>query len=90
SVYRGKVMRSDSASTADLDILISAVNKKTNEEITFTPNKNTGKYIMAMLPGTYKLNISAPGYTDYNETLVVFEFGVAKPETIKNYVLIKK
>ncbi|HTA61827.1 MAG TPA: hypothetical protein VK835_05200 [Bacteroidia bacterium] len=90
SVYRGKVLRSDSANTKDLDINISAVNKKTNEEITFTPNKNTGKYIMAMLPGTYKLTISAPGYADYNENLVVFEFGVAKPETLKNYVLIKK
>ena len=45
---------------------------------------------MALLPGTYKLTISAGGYADYTENLVVFEFGVAKSETLRNYVLIKK
>ncbi len=90
SVYRGKVMRSDSTNKSDLDINISAVNKKTNDEITFVPNKTSGRYIMALLPGTYKLTISAGGYADYTENLVVFEFGVAKSETLRNYVLIKK
>jgi len=90
SVYRGKVMRSDSTKTGDFDVNISAVNNKTNDEITFVPNKTSGKYIMALLPGTYKITISSDGYADYIENLVVFEFGVAKPETIKNYILIKK
>ena len=90
SVYRGKVLRSDSTKTGDFDVNISAINKKTNDEITFVPNKVSGRYIMALLPGTYKITITSNGYTDLTENLVVFEFGVAKPETIKNYVLIKK
>ena len=90
SLYRGKVLRSDSASIKDLDVNIQALNKKTGDDITFVPNKTTGRYVMALLPGTYKITISANGYTDITENVVVFEFGVAKPETIKNYVLIKK
>jgi hypothetical protein len=90
SLYRGKVLRSDSANTKDFDVTITALNKKTADEITFVPNKTSGRYVMALLPGTYKVTITSGGYTDYTENLNVFEFGVAKPETIKNYVLIKK
>jgi len=90
NLYRGKVLRSDSTNKKDFDVNISAINKKTNDEITFVPNKINGRYVMALLPGTYKVTISSDGYTDYTENIVVFEFGVAKPETIKNYVLIKK
>ena len=90
SVYRGKVQRSDSTNTKELDIVITATDKKTNNATTFTPNKTNGKYIMALLPGTYQINIAADGYKDYNGELVVFEFGVAKPETFKNFVLLKK
>ncbi len=90
SLYRGKVLRSDSTNKKDFDVNISAINKKTNDEITFVPNKTSGRYVMALLPGTYKVTISSDGYTDYTENLVVFEFGVSKPETIKNYMLMKK
>ena len=90
SVYKGKVMRSDSTNTKELDILITATDKKTNTDNTFTPNKTTGKYIMALLPGTYKIIISADGYKDNISDLTVFEFGIAKPETTKNYILQKK
>jgi tetratricopeptide (TPR) repeat protein len=90
SVYRGKITRSDSTKTSDLEVSISAVNKKTNEEAIFVPNKTTGRYIIALLPGTYKVTISSDGYADYTETLVVFEFGIAKPETLKNYMILKK
>ena len=90
SIFRGKIMRSDSTKKGELDVQITAVNKRTNEEIPFTSNKITGKYVMALLPGAYKLTISSHGYADYTENLTVFEFGIAKPETIKNYVLIKK
>ncbi len=90
SVYRGLVLRSDSTNKADLDVTITAINKKTSDEITFVPNKTSGRYIMALLPGSYKINISSSGYADYTENLVVFEFGIAKPETLKNYLLLKK
>jgi hypothetical protein len=90
SVYKGRIMRSDSTNTKDLDIIITATDKKTNTDIIFTPNKTTGKYLMALLPGSYKIVISADGYKDNISDLVVFEFGIAKPETTKNYVLEKK
>ena len=90
SVYRGKILKSDSTKKGEIQATITAVNTKTNDEITFTSNKNTGRYIMALLPGSYKVKISAEGYAEINESLVVFEFGVAKPETVKDYVIQKK
>lgn len=90
NVYRGKILRSDSSNKSQIQAIITAVNQKTNDEITFTSNKTTGRYVMALLPGIYKVNIAADGYADVNETLVVFEFGVARPETVKDYVLMKK
>ncbi|HXB39439.1 MAG TPA: tetratricopeptide repeat protein [Bacteroidia bacterium] len=90
SVYRGKIIKSDSTVKGEIQANITAVNTKTNDEIAFVSNKTTGRYIMALLPGIYKIKISCDGYADISETLVVFEFGVAKPETVKDYVLMKK
>jgi len=90
SVYRGRILKSDSTVKGEIQATITAVNQKTNDEISFVSNKTTGRYIMALLPGIYKVKISAEGYAEINETLVVFEFGVAKPETVKDYVILKK
>jgi tetratricopeptide (TPR) repeat protein len=90
SVYRGRVVKSDSTSKSEVQATITATNTKTNDEITFVTNKSTGRYVMALMPGIYKIKITADGYKDIDETLVVFEFGVARPETIKDYVIMKK
>ncbi len=90
NVYRGKILKSDSTTKGEIQANISAVNTKTNDEITFVSNKTTGKYVMALLPGTYKVKITCDGYKDIDETIIIFEFGVARPETIKNYVVMKK
>ncbi len=91
NVYRGKILRSDSTvKGGETQATITAVNQKTNDEIAFTSNKNTGRYVMALLPGIYKVKIAIDGYAEINETIVVFEFGVARPETVKDYILQKK
>jgi len=90
NVYRGRITKSDSTVKGEIQATISATNTKTNDEITFVSNKTTGKYIMALLPGTYKVKINCDGYKDIDETIIVFEFGVARPETVKNYVILKK
>ncbi|MGZ3904464.1 MAG: tetratricopeptide repeat protein [Bacteroidia bacterium] len=90
SVFRGKITRSDSLVKKDTEATITALNTKTNEEQTFIPNKINGRYIMALLPGNYKVKIQVEGYKDIDENIVVFEFGVARPETVKNYVVMKK
>jgi tetratricopeptide (TPR) repeat protein len=90
NVYRGKITKSDSMVKGEIQPTITALNTKTNDEITFVANKTNGRYVMALLPGTYKIKITTDGYKDIDETIVVFEFGVARPETIKNYVVMKK
>jgi tetratricopeptide (TPR) repeat protein len=90
NVYRGKIIKSDSLAKGEIQATITAVNTKTNDEITFVSNRTTGRYVMALLPGTYKVKITTDGYKDIDETIVVFEFGVARPETIRNYVVMKK
>jgi tetratricopeptide (TPR) repeat protein len=87
SIYRGQIIRSDSAKT-DLACIITAVNKKTKQEHTFSPSP-TGKYIMAFQPGVYDISISSEGYEPVADNIVVFEVGGDRPEILKDYTLKK-
>jgi tetratricopeptide (TPR) repeat protein len=89
SIIRGKINRSDSLNTADMDVTIIATNVKTKQEIIFKPT-SAGKYIMALFPGKYKLSISSDGYKEITDDLILFDFGLIKPETLKDYVIQKK
>jgi tetratricopeptide (TPR) repeat protein len=89
SIITGKIADSDSLKKVCINIDITVTNLKTNEETFFKPNAATGKYVMALMPGKYNLNISCEGYKEINEELVIFDFGPNKPETIKDFKLYK-
>ncbi len=89
SVIRGKINRTDSTKKSDLAIMITATNLKTKEELFFVPNPSTGRYIIALLPGKYKLSIASDGYKEILDDLILFDFGMSKPEVIKDYLLFK-
>jgi hypothetical protein len=88
SIFRGNLIRSDSLKT-EMSAMITALNTKTNEELTFVPNSSTGRYIMALLPGKYKITITCDGYKELKDDIIIFDFGIAKPETVKDYTLLK-
>lgn len=90
SVYKGRILRSDTLSKEEIQVTIFATNVKTNEEETFLSNRSNGKYLMALLPGSYKIKVTCDGYQDVSENLIVFEFGIVKGENIKDYKIKKK
>ncbi len=90
NLFRGKINRSDSTNTNDIAVIITAVESKTNQEYTFTPNPHSGKYIMALLPGKYTITVTSDGYKEITDKVQVFDFGIIHPETIKDYLLQKQ
>ena len=90
SIFRGKVNRTDSTVQKDVVYHISAINKKTQDEYSFAPSPITGKYIIALQAGVYEITVSADGYEDFTDVIVVYDIGGIRPEVIKDYVLKKQ
>ena len=62
-----------------------------NEEFTFVPNSKTGKYVVALGAGTYKVSIHAIGYEVLTEEMVISDIGkIDIQKEDKNYVLTRK
>ncbi len=91
SVVSGKVSSSDSTQTK-IDVIITATDLQNKDRLpmTFTPIATSGKYIMALTPGSYSLSIDGNGFNAYAENLTILDKGSFQPEIKKDFVLIKK
>ena len=65
-------------------------NSQNKLEYNFTPHSKTGKYVMSLPAGFYKLSIVAQGYLEYKEDLTVSDFGKIDIEKSRNFVLKPK
>ncbi|MBA3705055.1 MAG: PD40 domain-containing protein [Bacteroidetes bacterium] len=73
SVLKGKISNGDTLHR-DIDAIISLTNVKTNEEIeSKNVNPITGKYLFALEPGKYTLNVTSEGYDDAKQTVTIFD-----------------
>jgi hypothetical protein len=91
TIVTGKVQREDSLSKKNVNAVISVVDANTNKEIgEYTPVPGTGKYVMALPPGKYTVNIESPGFKTYMSTLLVLDLGGFQPEVLLNMLLLKK
>jgi len=68
---------------------ILAVNTQSNEEFSFAPNPQNGKFVMSLPAGTYDIVISSEGYKDLKDKLIVSDLGALISEEKKNYKLVK-
>ncbi|MBN8692685.1 MAG: PD40 domain-containing protein [Bacteroidetes bacterium] len=91
-IFTGKISLSDTIYKRTSTIVtIIAKNVANNEEFTFVPNSKTGKYVVALGAGTYKLSIHAIGYEVLTEEMVISDIGKIEIEkNDKNYVLTRK
>ena len=92
-IYTGKIFLGDTLAASQpkpFIVQISAVNKNKNEEYSFAPNSITGKYVLSLPAGTFKITISAEGYEKYTEELIISDIGKIDMEKNKNYLLKKK
>ena len=87
-IITGYVTTSDSSETA-IKISITATKPEVKEVLKFVPVQRTGKYVMALTPGTYTLDIKAEGYEEVITTFVIFDLPF-QPERSKDFSLKRK
>lgn len=87
-IITGYVHTSDS-SDVPIKITILASKPESKEVLKFVPVQKTGKYVMALTPGNYTLDIKAEGYEDVVLPFVIYDLPF-QPEKAKDFILKKK
>jgi hypothetical protein len=87
NIFLGDTIPSNQPSTYAVSIIVTDV--KTNYEYTFVPHSRTGRLVMALPAGVYKLTAFAKGYVKYKEDLLVEDIGKAHKERTKNILMTK-
>jgi hypothetical protein len=91
TLYLGGVMLGDSLNQPKEYIAnILAVNTASNEEFSFVPNPNNGKFVMALPAGAYNITVTADGFAELKDKLTVSDLGLPISEEKKNYKLTKQ
>jgi hypothetical protein len=91
-IYTGQFFMGDTIAAnqpKNYTIDITVTNTATNYEYTFVPHSKTGRYVMALPAGTYKLVTHSKGFVRYKEDFVVSDMGKLNMERTKNIVLKK-
>lgn len=90
TVLTGKVVSSDISKPVDsAHVFISVTNAETGDEHgTYMPNPNTGRYVIILPPGKFKISTEIPGYQPYNETVTILDKSSYKPLIEKNITLV--
>ncbi|MBI2721018.1 MAG: PD40 domain-containing protein [Bacteroidetes bacterium] len=92
-IYTGKVFLGDTAAAVQPKsyvVSMNVTNTQSNIDYLFTPHSKTGKFVMSLPVGKYEVVISADGYQDYKEVLIISDIGRIDMEKNKNFVLKKK
>lgn len=91
TLFIGSVILGDSlAKPSEYNVTITAVNTSSQEEYSFVPNHNNGKFVMALPAGSYEVTVSSDGYGDVTDKLSVSDLGSTISEEKKVYRLPKK
>jgi tetratricopeptide (TPR) repeat protein len=84
-IITGYVTTLDS-SDATIKISIRASKPETKEVLKFVPVQKTGKYVMALPPGNYTLDIKADGYDEIVTSFIIYDLPF-QPERTKDFSL---
>ncbi len=73
SVIKGKISTDDTL-YKNIDAMISLLDEKTNQKIdSKTVNPKTGKYIFAVEPGKYILQVTSSGFEEIKQPVTIFD-----------------
>jgi len=90
TLYLGEVQLGDSINKpTEFIVNILAINQSTQEEFSFMTNPTNGKFVMALHTKKYNINVSADGYKELSDKLIVSDIGLPISEEKKNYKLQK-
>lgn len=91
-VYTGQVFLGDTIpenQPKHYSASVIVTDAKTNYEYTFIPHSKTGRLVMALPAGSYKLAAFAKGYVKYTEEIEVEDVGRQSQERHKDILLTK-
>lgn len=89
TVLQGYITTSDSAKNVTSFVTVKDLKNKDAIDLTYNPNPNTGKFIMALTPSKYQITIEVDGYKPFTDTFFIFDIGVGQNESKKVFTVQK-
>lgn len=89
SIIKGSITSADTTKKISYsDVFITVYDDKSNDIIgNYLPNPNSGKYVIIVPPGVYKMTVEVPGFKTVSEKLNVLDKISFKTEVEKNISL---
>ncbi|MEO6306033.1 MAG: hypothetical protein ABIP51_22995, partial [Bacteroidia bacterium] len=92
-IFVGQIYFSDTlAKNKPKNYTVSMIvtNAQNKVEYNFTPHSKTGRFVMSLPAGFYKLSVVSAGYVDYKEEITISDFGKVDIEKNRNFILKPK
>ena len=80
-IFKGKIFMKDTTQKMNQQITITATNKKTSDEYTFS-SKNNGEFILALEEGEYTISVDIDGFLQFKKDLKVSDIGTISEEEL--------
>jgi len=87
-IYLGDTVAKKQPKNYTVSMIVT--NAQNKIEYNFTPHSKTGKFVMSLPAGFYKLSIVSQGYIDYKEEIIISDFGKIDIEKNRNFTLKAK
>lgn len=90
TVLTGKVISASSSQPLDsTHVFISVVDATTGDEYgSYLPNPSTGRFVIILPPGKFRINTEIPGYQPFSELVTILDKSSYKPLIERNIQLI--
>ncbi|MDO8998248.1 MAG: hypothetical protein Q7W45_00675 [Bacteroidota bacterium] len=87
-VYLGDTLKEHQPKAYSVNMIVT--NAQNKIEYNFTPHSKTGKFVMSLPAGFYRLSIVSQGFVEYKEEMTISDFGKIDIEKNRNFVLKQK
>ncbi|MBL7910289.1 MAG: PD40 domain-containing protein [Bacteroidia bacterium] len=92
-IFVGQIYLGDTTAKSkpkNYTVSMIVTNAQNKIEYNFTPHSKTGRFVMSLPAGFYKLSIVSAGYIDYKEEITISDFGKVDIEKNRNFILKPK